>query len=53
MNNDQEVEEIKGLQRHFRTQMQLLQAKKQKLFSMFRKRLEEKKIDEINKDLHN
>lgn len=48
---EQKINEIQQSRLCFRVNMQVLQQKKQQLFSLFRSKLEEKKIEEIKRNL--
>jgi hypothetical protein len=44
---EQEIKKIESARSLFHMQMQILREKKKQLFSLFRSKLEEKKIEEI------
>jgi hypothetical protein len=48
---EQEIQKIKSARSLFHTQMQILRERKKQLFSLFRSKLEEKKIEEIKDGL--
>ena len=51
MNSQEEMKEIQDLRSRFRAHMGVLWERKRQLFSLFRSRLEEKKIEEIKENL--
>ncbi len=52
MSTDKEkIEKLNQIKSEFRTKMSVLQKAKQSLMKLFRKRLEDKKLEDLRKDL--
>lgn len=51
-NNSLVVENLKKLRNDFFNELKLLETKKQDLFSMFKRKIKEKKLEQINNELN-